>query len=384
MDIGGVAAPKAIEAAVAAWVEAIAAEAEGAAAAGETPALVTPQAGESLLAREGFAERILGSEAPAATAEPGHEPDVRADDRAETATMQSFARPQPGVAEAAPRGDAALPSATNALSEFALPVAQLVPTTLIGLQVEAPWTRPLPQPAVSAPPQSPEEPPVPVSHDHETQPEEEEEQEAEADEPAEDTAAPDEILDAPENDHCETLARTLFAALAGAVPPPALLAAAEQWRRGRCIVLACPQGAVAAGAAWAFVLWPRRAPTAWRRIADDPSQPLSLLGRRVDARLQWTRPAPGARWWHGRMVKEHHPRRGRQLVSVDSGAPAGCEVQLGPVLTGSRRPCEVALRINGVRRFWAALGGQWSVLVVVCSLPLAGRTAASATMEDAR
>ena len=52
-----------------------------------------------------------------------------------------------------------------------------------------------------------------------------------------------------------------------------------------------------------------------------------------------------------------------------------CEVQLGPVLARSLHWCEVCVRINAVRRFWAALGGQWSVNVVVCSLPLAGTRA---------
>jgi hypothetical protein len=32
----------------------------------------------------------------------------------------------------------------------------------------------------------------------------------------------------------------------------------------------------------------------------------------------------------------------------------------------------VCLRIQSVRRFWSALGSQWSVHVVVCSTPLAG------------
>jgi hypothetical protein len=84
-------------------------------------------------------------------------------------------------------------------------------------------------------------------------------------------------------------------------------------------------------------------------------------------------------------VKEHHPRRGRQLVAIGAegpSAPVPCEVQLGPVLARSLRWCEVCVHISAAKRFWAALGAQWSAQVVVCSGPLAG-TSTSAQEESA-
>jgi hypothetical protein len=169
------------------------------------------------------------------------------------------------------------------------------------------------------------------------------------------------------------------------VTPQALIAAAEQWQRGRCVVLACPQGLDPAGPAWAFVLWPRTrtpSPTV-QRVA--PA--LALYGLRVDARLQWSSPPHAGQWCHVRVVKEHHPRTGRQLVAVDGSnaskpdAPLPCEVQLGPVLARSLRRCEVCVRIPAAQRFWAALGAQWSAHVVVSSLPLVDADAA--TLEAA-
>ena len=78
-----------------------------------------------------------------------------------------------------------------------------------------------------------------------------------------------------------------------------------------------------------------------------------------------------------RVVKEHHPRSGRQLVALDEsgatnegGRPVPCEVQLGPVLARSLRWCEVRVWIQAAQRFWNALGTQWSVHVVVSALPL--------------
>jgi hypothetical protein len=119
--------------------------------------------------------------------------------------------------------------------------------------------------------------------------------------------------------------------------------------------------------------------TAWTNASDSRPKPLALYGLRVEARLQWSAMPRGTQWCHVRVVKEHHPRRGRQLIAIDaagaqrpSTAAVPCEVQLGPVLARSLHWCEVCVRINAVRRFWAALGGQWSVNVVVCSLPLAG------------
>jgi hypothetical protein len=174
------------------------------------------------------------------------------------------------------------------------------------------------------------------------------------------------IDDASEREWREPLMRALRRVLAEQ-PPPALLAAVAQWQRGRCVVLACPQGVDPAGPAWAFVLWPRRIGAV---------SPATLQGLRVAARLHWRVP-PRPPWWcHGRAVKEHHPVRGRQLVAMSAdGATVPCEVQLGPVLARPLRACRVSLRVDAVRRFWAALGTQWSVTVVVCSQALEGARA---------
>ena len=101
--------------------------------------------------------------------------------------------------------------------------------------------------------------------------------------------------------------------------------------------------------------------------------------------MQWTATADSqsceakpqqARWCQVRAVKEHLPRGGRQMVALDTtGTPRNavpCELQLGPVRAHEPRWREVLVRIDAVGRFWAALGGQWSALVVVSSQPLAG------------
>ncbi len=294
---------------------------------------------------------------------------ARVDHGVEAASLQSLARPPATAVDAPHPADTALPAATNALSEFALPAAQLVPGTLIGLQAQE-----TAEPAA--------EPPAPRGDDEsrgdDTAPSGETP-------PAAGHDACDLVFDdAAGNDWCEPLTRSLHAALAARIPPQALLAAADQWRRGRCVVLACPQGADPAGPAWAFVLWPHaRMLAACRRSAKDTPVPLALVGLRVEARLQWSALPADASWCHVRVVKEHHPRRGRQLVSLgaDAQAPLACEVQLGPVLARSLHWCQVCLRINAVRRFWAALGAQWSVHVVVCAQPLAGVRAPA--MEEA-
>jgi hypothetical protein len=51
------------------------------------------------------------------------------------------------------------------------------------------------------------------------------------------------------------------------------------------------------------------------------------------------------------------------------------------VLARSLRWCEVCVRIPAAQRFWTALGAQWSVHVVVSSLPLVDVDAA--TLEAA-
>jgi hypothetical protein len=62
-------------------------------------------------------------------------------------------------------------------------------------------------------------------------------------------------------------------------------------------------------------------------------------------------------------------------VAADASQAHVCGVQLGPVLAERRPPCAVTLRIAAARSFWNALGVQWSALLVVCSLPLAGGVA---------
>ncbi|MFL6665363.1 MAG: hypothetical protein ACJ8G7_24610, partial [Rhizobacter sp.] len=164
----------------------------------------------------------------------------------------------------------------------------------------------------------------------------------------------------------EPLSKALRDALRAKPVSQALLAAAEQWRLGRCVVLACPQGAHPAGPTWAFVLWPRRGSLA--------TAPLALFGLRVEARLHWSRLPPTLDWCHARVMKEQHPRQGRQLVALDARGTATvpCEVQLGPVPLRTPRWRDACVRIDAMRQFWNALGTQWSVTVVVGSRPLAG------------
>jgi hypothetical protein len=76
-----------------------------------------------------------------------------------------------------------------------------------------------------------------------------------------------------------------------------------------------------------------------------------------------------------RVIKEHHPRSGRQLIAAAPAQSTGrvpCEVQLGPVLARALRGCDVCVRIGAARRFWNALGTQWSMHVIVSSAPLIG------------
>lgn len=341
------------------------------------------------LAQGGFVERILGQAQSDVTAEPAQPSGNRADNGMETGSVQTQARTQQVVPEPIRRQDAALPAAAFGRSEFAVPAALLLPVTLTGLQVERAEGWPLPQPAYVATP-------LPRS---DTPRVEGRESSADDDAPAptaeqEDSDASDEAgsaekeVEAPEleaasdDDWCEALTLALREALSAKVPPRPLLAAAEQWQRGRCVVLACPQGSDPAGPAWAFVLWPRKFALT-RRRSDGSVAPLALHGLRVEARLRWSALPRQANWCHVRVVKEHHPRRGRQLVPPGdpAGAPAACEVQLGPVLARSLRWCEVCVRINAAQRFWAALGAQWSVHVVVCSQPLT--TSRMRVKEDA-
>lgn len=308
----------------------------------------------------GEAEAGAASTAVVATA-----PGTRADHNAETAAVQPFVRPPPSAHEA-PRPQAGEASMVQpGASGHPMAADQLVPAMLSSLQVDPASAWPLvaqafvavqaPRPkATRSPPPQPAEA-APVADD--TAVEETAPRVGERDARAE-------VEDSVVDDWCGPLERALRAALAAPEPPPSLLAAAEQWRRGRCVVLACPQGRDPAGAAWAFVLWPRTR----------ASHRLELRGTRVEGRLHWAALPPAAPWCHVRVVKEHHPRRGRQLIPLDAmaGAAVACEVQLGPVMARALRWSVVCLRVDAVRRFWSALGAQWSATVVVSARPLVG------------
>lgn len=295
----------------------------------------------------------------------------------QSAAMQILARPHAPVPEPLRAADAALPTTLQAGHASKVVVEQLVPVTVTTLQVDpaavwpllrrgfdAPWTERPPAAKVDPPPAPPE-------RDREAATDNTEEESTNADDDHADAGCGCEDIEGA--DWCDALSTTLHETLAAKTPPPALLAASDQWRRGRCVVLACPQGFDPAGPAWAFVLRlrPRRHPG----VAGAPLLVLhGLRGLRVEAHLQWSNPPRAPQWWHVRVVKEHHPRRGRQLVPLDNEGVAAlpCDVQLGPVLARTLHWCEVRVRIDAVRSFWAALGTQWSATVVVCSLPLAG------------
>lgn len=196
---------------------------------------------------------------------------------------------------------------------------------------------------------------------------------------------------APEADWCTPLNQALRTALAAKPLPEALAAAAEQWRLGRCVVLACPQGADFTGPAWAHVLWPRQRGRRLKGQRQGAALP-ALHGVRVEAALSWAALPPQG-WCHVRAVKQHHPRLGRQLLAIapqadsvngaqaqlqaSSGLPVPCEVQLGPIRANAPRWLWACIRIHAVRPFWAALGAQWSAHVLVSVRPLVAEPAAS-------
>ncbi|HSW08335.1 hypothetical protein [Aquabacterium sp.] len=298
-------------------------------------------------------------------------------------TVQPARPPAVALADAAMRDDPALPLA-DAHNGFALPADQLTPAMLSSLHVQAGDAWALLHPGVHAPatprPGTRDEADLhdergdSPARDHEDDDTDTTVPEADACDPQ---AQPE---PAPAEPWCDTLTGVLNHLLAAPNQPLALQTAADEWGRGRCVVLICPRSHAAAGPAWGFVLWPRGA----RRSAAHP-QPhhtlpcQALLGQRVDARLQWAGPPAAVRWCHVRVVKDHHPRRGRQLLAIDAtgstSGPVPCEVQLGPVWVGAPRWREASVRIDAVKRFWSALGGQWSVFVVVCSRPLSGTPA---------
>lgn len=349
-----------------------------------------PDADTDPMLRNSFAERILGQ---ATTSEPSaaaQAPGADIDKGAEAGTAQTFARAPLPVAEQPRPADTALPSAQHAKSEFAVPSSLLVPVTLVGLQVEPATGWPL-QPQVALPASArtrvDSDESSPRRQDDDTEDLAQEDVEPDADErrpPTRgDSACTILFTDADEAAWCESLTRALRVALAARIPPRALLIAAEQWQRGRCVVLACPQGDDPAGPAWAFVLWPRRSAharvgeKAGERAAEKSgahaTRSLTLFGVRVEARLHWSALPPNRPWHQVRVIKEHHPQRGRQLiatVNAESTGPLQCDVQLGPVAARSPRCCEVCVRIDAAQRFWAALGSQWSMHVIVSSQPL--------------
>jgi hypothetical protein len=298
--------------------------------------------------------------------------DAPADAALHTATLQAAARPQASLAPEAPRPlDAALPVADVA-NGFALPADQLLPVTLIGLQVQAGDAWPMAAqagetrwPRRDADDEDTRRPATPATagDDPVANPE------PTAAEPADAGT----LVDDSPADWLDPLARMINERLSMPQPPAALSAAAEQWSRGRCVLLVCPQAAGTEAdfqPGWAFVLWPRRG----ARPRGPMAARVAFTGQRAEARLQWP-PQGGPRGWCSvRAVKQHLAHGGRQLVALDAGgAPSGpvpCEVQLGPVRAAAPRWRLAAVRVDAVRRLWNALGGQWSVLLVVCPQPL--------------
>lgn len=309
-------------------------------------------------------------------------PGADADFSHEAATVQTGWRAPIAAAETPRTAELQAPELAAAETEFAVPSSLLVPAVLTGLQVEHATIWPLPHPAAPAP--------TLPTHRAERRDEPPTKQEERSHEQADD----EDPSDPPPTEHPPEAPVQVFAADEPAawvdalnaalrqtqtarLVPQALTVAAEQWRRGRCVVLACPQGLDPAGAAWAFVLWPRPADAA---AGDGATR--AVFGLRVEARLIWHTLPPTTPWCHARVVKEHHPRHGRQLVAADREADAKlpCDVQLGPVLARSLRWCEVRVHIQSAQRFWAALGAQWSVHVVVSARPL---LAARASLQEA-
>lgn len=337
------------------------------------------------LVQGGFVERVLGEVQSTLAALPAQPTGERADKTVETNTAQTFARPQVPQADLPRPIDANRTPAVHGHADFALPAAQLVPTALIGLQVDHPTLWPMTRGF------DPEFAPAHRARVAERDARDDEWNFYDEDDTSFDDAPPQEedkpgdapvvedAVDAPEEAWCAPLGRALRVALAARVLPQALVVADEQWRRGRCVVLACPQGTDPAAAAWAFVLWPRRS---------TDNHTLSFHGARVEARLAWSRRPGAGTWLHARVMKQHHPRTGRQLApaSAETTARVPCEVQLGPVLARTLKPCDVCLKVGAVRRLWNALGSQWSVHVVVSASPLldAAHDAPHATEEVSR
>jgi hypothetical protein len=336
--------------------------------------------------------QVAAVASPAPIAAPELEAAVDAPDAAplHTASLQAAARPQAVLTPDAPRApDPSLPAADLA-NGFALPADQLMPVTLIGLQVNPGDAWPMSRQA-----DTPEVARRDARDDEEARrprrPTAEAADDAGGREPrSADTADGDRIaadeplvvLDDPDAAEWQgALSRMLNERLAAPQPPAALRNAAEQWSRARCIVLVCPKDDDAAEAAWAFVLWPRR----MARPRGPMAARFQFTGQRFEARLQWSTAGPA--WCETRAVKEHHARAGRRLVALDAaGTPLGavpCELQLGPVRFAPPRWKLAGVRIDAVRRFWTALGGQWSVLLVIGPQPLLAVRAPATVVEAA-
>ncbi len=342
------------------------------------PGSATPHAdATTTLVQGGFVERVLGETQSAVAALPAQAAGERVDKTVETNSALALARPQTNPADLPRPIDTTPTPSHHGRGEFALPEAQLVPAALIGLQVDHPtlWpmtTRgydPMLEPTYQA--RVEERNARPEHWEDEFYEEDDtsfDDEPAQRDEPEGEPAPAETVVETPDEAWCAPLNRALQLALAARVPPRALVAADEQWRRGRCIVLACPQGADPSAGAWAFVLWPRRSSP-----ADGAATPtFTVTGTRIEARLQWSAPPVAGTWLQTRVMKQHHPRTGRQLVpaTMEATGRVPCEVQLGPVLARPLRACDVCLKVGAVRRLWNALGSQWSLHVVVSAIPL--------------
>lgn len=376
MEINGVTPSNALQAVLAALAEMTAAE--SAEVQGEVMAALQPTADVHGLAglpglTIGAGHAVEHGPMRASAESDARHPDARPDKGAESALVQGLARPAAPTGEASRLLEGAAAAIPAGGSEFALPGDQLLNAAVIGLQVQPAFAWPLERRGFDAP--APEEPaPRAESSAGESATDEAADGADEDDKDTEDGdahatlaprsgVAPDSLVD---DDWSTAVSSALREALRPKPAPQALQAASEQWRLGRCVVLACPQGSDPAGPAWAFVLWPRP--------ASRTGAPLALFGLRVDARLHWARLPPSIDWCHARVMKEQHPRQGRQLVALDARGTAdvACEVQLGPVPLRTPRWRHACVRVDAVRRFWGALGEQWSVTVVVASRPLPG------------
>ncbi len=175
----------------------------------------------------------------------------------------------------------------------------------------------------------------------------------------------------------------------------ALSLALAQWTQGRAVLIVCPQRAPIDETGWACLVWGANTND---NTAHHAQAVPTLRGQRFVARLHWKNDAlddptaSAARWWAVRTAKQHGVALGRQLRTMneraqdarqnarrDAESPTGqhsalhtqgLAVQLGPVLLPQAREWALRVRIDAVQRLWAALDGQWSLLVIGCDEPL--------------